>query len=62
MDHFQQEGWPPVTSHHTTKIAKRHLECCSKVLTSKLVPKNSARTNLYSLEDGFPRSVTVGLT
>eukprot|EP00971_Amphidinium_carterae_P350870 6491783-Amphidinium_carterae.1 len=53
---------PAVVSFPATKTAKKHVKSWYQSINSKLLPKNQARTNLYTVENGYPRSVTVGLT
>eukprot|EP00971_Amphidinium_carterae_P243799 4841875-Amphidinium_carterae.1 len=55
-------GVPAFVSFPATKTAKKHLKSCCQLSSSKLLPKNQARTNLYTAKHGYPRSVTIGLT
>eukprot|EP00971_Amphidinium_carterae_P033950 668313-Amphidinium_carterae.1 len=51
---------PAVVSFPATKTAKKHLKSCYQSINSKLLPKNQARTSLYTAEQGYPQSVTEG--
>eukprot|EP00971_Amphidinium_carterae_P123833 2452717-Amphidinium_carterae.1 len=41
---------PIAVSFPATKTAKKHLKSCSQSINSRLLPKNQARTNLYTSE------------
>eukprot|EP00971_Amphidinium_carterae_P350566 6491623-Amphidinium_carterae.1 len=51
-----------LVSYPTSKQAKSYLRSCVDMVIKRLLPKNTARTSLRHEEDGFPRSVTLGLT
>eukprot|EP00971_Amphidinium_carterae_P126835 2512999-Amphidinium_carterae.1 len=53
---FVRVGSTEPTNH------QKHLKNCFQSINSELLPKNQARTNLYTSEQGYPRSITIGLT
>eukprot|EP00971_Amphidinium_carterae_P024895 491533-Amphidinium_carterae.1 len=51
-----------LVSFPTSKPAKSCLKSCVDMVTSRMLPRNTSRTSLRHEDDGFPRSVTLGLT